>query len=163
MEPVNESDLDWNVTERGETAFRRKRLAAAVGADDLGCSLYELPPGKRSWPYHYHANNAEALYVLAGEGQLRAADGSYRLEAGDYVAFPTGKEGAHRVVNDSDDPLRYLAISTLRDTDVTVYPESEKIGVYAGAAPGSDGDRDVSGYWERDAQVDYWKDEESFE
>lgn len=61
MEPVNETDLDWQETEHGETGFRRKRLAAAAGADDLGCSLYELPPGKRSWPYHYHAANAEAF------------------------------------------------------------------------------------------------------
>jgi uncharacterized cupin superfamily protein len=156
MEAVNEADLDWDETERGETAFRRKRLAATVGAADLGCSLYELPPGKRSWPYHYHANNAEALYVLAGEGQLRAPDGTHRLAPGDYVDFPTGEAGAHRVVNDGDDTLRYLALSTLRDTDVTVYPDSEKIGVYAGAAPGADGERDVSGYYEHDAQVDYW-------
>jgi uncharacterized cupin superfamily protein len=159
MEPVNEADLDWSETHRGETGFRRKRLAAAAGADDLGCSLYELPSGKRSWPYHYHANNAEAFYVLTGEGQLRTADGTHRLESGDYVACPTGVSGAHRVVNDGDEPLRYLALSTLNDTDVTVYPDSEKIGVYAGAAPGADGERDVSGYYERDAQVDYWQDE----
>lgn len=160
MEPVNEADLDWSETERGDTGFRRKRLAAAVGGEALGCSLYELPPGKRSWPYHYHTNNAEAFYVLAGEGQLRTADGKHRLEPGEYVACPTGESGAHRLVNDGDEPLRYLALSTLRDTDVTVYPDSEKIGVYAGAAPGADGERDVSGYYERDAQVEYWAGEE---
>ena len=171
MEPVNESDLEWTETERGETAFRRKRLAAAAveaptdrasegGAEDLGCSLYELPPGKRSWPYHYHVANAEAFYVLAGEGQLRAPDGKHRLATGDYVACPTGQDGAHRIVNDTDEPLRYLVLSTLNETDVTVYPDSGKIGVFAGAAPGADGERDVSGYYERDAEVDYWHGEE---
>jgi uncharacterized cupin superfamily protein len=161
MEPVNDADLDWETTERGETAFRRKKLAAAAaeGADgdaDLGCSLYELPPGKRSWPYHYHTGNAEAFYVLAGSGRLRADDDEHRLRAGDYVACPAGADGAHRVVNDGDDPLRYLAMSTMRDPDVTVYPDSGKIGVFAGSAPGGDGERDVAGYYERDADVSYW-------
>ena len=161
MEPTNEADLPWTTTERGETEFRRKKLAAAAEGDpDLGCSLYELPPGKRSWPYHYHTGNAEALYVLAGSGLLRAEDGEHELQAGDYVACPTGPEGAHRVINDGDEPLRYLAISTMNDPDVTVYPDSEKIGVYAGSPPGGDGERDVDGYYDRDGTVDYWDGEE---
>jgi uncharacterized cupin superfamily protein len=163
MEPVNEADLDWNVTERGETTFRRKRLAAAAVASadpDLGCSLYELPPGKRSWPYHYHSGNAEAFYVLAGDGLLRAPEGEHRLEAGVYVACPTGPAGAHRIVNDEDEPLRYLAFSTMNEPDVTVYPDSEKFGVYTGGPPGGEADRDVSGYYERESDVDYWEGEE---
>ncbi|GAB7093519.1 hypothetical protein JCM30237_06710 [Halolamina litorea] len=167
MEPVNEADLEWVTTEHGETAFRRKKLAAAAaggagGAEppatdpELGCSLYELPPGKRSWPFHYHTGNEEAFYVLAGAGTLRAADDEHPLEAGDFVACPAGAEGAHRLVNDGDEPLRYLALSTMREPDVTVYPDSDKIGVFTGAAPGGEGDRDVSGYYERGASVDYW-------
>mgnify|MGYP006285553987 FL=1 len=170
MEPINEADLSWVTTERGETEFRRKKLAAAAGeqrdgeADgagpSLGCSLYELPPGKRSWPYHYHTGNAEAMYVLAGTGLLRADGDEHELRAGDYVACPAGPEGGHRVVNDGDEVLRYLAMSTMRDPDVTVYPDSGKVGVFAGAAPGGEGERDVSGYFERDADVDYWEGED---
>ncbi|WP_251328715.1 cupin domain-containing protein [Haloplanus pelagicus] len=156
---VNEADLDWDAVEREETSFRRKRLATAAGGEELGCSLYELPPGKKSWPFHFHTGNEEAIYVLAGAGQLRTADGVESLDAGDYVAFPTGAEGAHRVVNDGDDPLRYLALSTMNDPDLTVYPDSEKIGVYAGAAPGGDDPRTVDGYYRRDDDVDYWLDE----
>ena len=166
MEPVNEAEIAWQTTERGEAAFRRKKLAATAAeragddAPGLGCSLYELPPGKRSWPYHYHTGNAEALYVLAGTGTLRVDDAEHELEAGEYVAFPAGPEGAHRVVNDGDEPLRYLAMSTMREPDVTVYPDSEKIGVFADSAPGGDGDRDVAGYFERDSDVGYWEGEE---
>lgn len=156
MGSTQESDLDWQETDRGETRFRRKRLAAAAGGSDLGCSLYELPPGGRSWPYHYHVGNAEALYVLAGEGRLRTPDSEESLTAGDYVALPTGEAGAHRVRNDGDGPLRYLALSTMRDPDVTVYPDSEKVGVFGGAPPGGDGERTVAGYFRRGDAVDYW-------
>jgi uncharacterized cupin superfamily protein len=163
MEPVNEADLDWSETERGEIAFRRKKLAAAAaGSEDpaLGCSLYELPPGKRSWPYHYHTGNAEAFYVLAGEGMLRTPKDERPLEAGAYVACPAGQTGAHRVVNDGDEPFRYLALSTMNAPDVTVYPDSETFGVYTGSPPGGEDQRDVAGYYERDSDVDYWDGQE---
>ncbi|WP_435067877.1 cupin domain-containing protein [Haloplanus sp. C73] len=156
---VDETDLDWESIDEGETRFRRKRLAAAAGGERLGCSLYELPPGTKSWPFHYHTGNEEAIYVLSGSGQLRTADGVRPLESGAYVALPEGEAGAHRVSNDGDEPLRYLAMSTMDDPDVTVYPESEKIGVYAGSPPGSEEPRTVAGYYRRDDDVDYWLDE----
>jgi uncharacterized cupin superfamily protein len=157
---VNERDVEWTETEREETHFRRKKLAAETDAADLGASLYELPPGASSWPYHFHAGNEEAVYVLAGSGLLRTPDGETRIGPGDFCAFPAAPDGAHRLHNDGDDPLRFLAVSTMQDPDVTVYPDSEKIGVYAGSPPGSDADeRVVSGYYRRDDDVDYWEGE----
>lgn len=156
METVNESDIDWNEYDREETAFRRKELSSAVGADDLGCSLYELPPGMRSWPYHYHTANEEAVYVLAGEGLLRAVDGEVPLSAGDFVTLPADESGGHRIVNDSEEPLRYLMLSTMIEPDITVYPETGKFGVYVGAPPGSRDERTLEGYYRIDDDVAYW-------
>jgi uncharacterized cupin superfamily protein len=156
MGKTNVDDLDWRSLERGETEFRRKKLAAAAGGEDIGCSVYELPAGARSWPYHYHTGNEEALFVLAGRGRLRLDGDEQSLEAGDYVALPAAEEGAHRVVNDSEDALRYLAVSTMDDPDVTVYPDSDKIGVYAGSPPGGTDERTVEGYYRRGDDVDYW-------
>ena len=157
MNRVNADDLEWEETDRGESVgWRRRKLAAAAGGEDLGCSLYELPAGKRAWPYHYHAGNEEALYVLSGEGTLRHADGEIALRAGDYVALPAGEDGAHRVINDSERSLRYLAMSTMRDPEVLVYPDSDKVGAMAGAAPGGADERDVDAYFRRDDAVDYW-------
>jgi uncharacterized cupin superfamily protein len=162
MGHVNERDLEWTETDRGETRFRRKKLANAAGLDDLGASLYELPPDASSWPYHFHTANAEAVYVLDGTGLLRTPDGEERVESGDFCAFPATPEGAHRLHNDGEEPLRFLAVSTMRDPDVTVYPDSEKIGVYAGSPPGGEKDeRVVSGYYRRDDDVEYWEGEES--
>ena len=41
----------------------RKQLGMAASARKLGCTLVELPPGKRSWPLHYYAANEEAIYI----------------------------------------------------------------------------------------------------
>ena len=163
MDPVNAAEMNWETEERGETSFRRKRLATAAGGEDLGCSLYELPPGRRSWPYHYHTANEEALFVLDGSGTLRLDDERVPLTANDYVALPAGEASGHRVVNDSDEPLRYLMLSTMNDPDVTVYPDSGKFGVYAGSPPGGSGERTVHGYYRLDDDVDYWEDEEADE
>jgi uncharacterized cupin superfamily protein len=152
---VNETDLDWAEYDRGGTTFRRKRLADAAGGEALGCSLYEIPPGERSWPYHYHEANEEALYVLSGGGQLRTPDGSVALAAGDFAAFPAGERGGHRVVNDDSGPLRYLMVSTMDDPDVTRYPDAGRFGVFVGSAPGGRGDRSLEGFYDVDADAGY--------
>ncbi|XVH30221.1 cupin domain-containing protein [Haloferacaceae archaeon DSL9] len=159
MDPINEADVGWETTERGDARFRRKRLGAAAGGEKLGCSRYELPPGATSWPYHYHTGNEEALYVLSGHGVLRAADGEYDLESGDYVAFPADEEGGHQLRNESEEPFSYLLVSTMNDPDVSVYPDDGKIGIFAGAPPGSREERTVEGYFRLGETVDYWETE----
>jgi len=154
---VNESALDWDEKSHGaDFHIRRKQLAAAAGGEKLGCSLYELPPGKKSWPYHYHTGNEEAIFVLDGEGTLRIGDDETELESGDYVALPVGEASGHRVINGSEESLRYLCFSTMREPDVSMYPDSGKMGVFVGSAPGDHEGRTMSGYFPLDSDVDYW-------
>lgn len=159
MTLINEADVEWSELEHGETRFKRKQLAEAAGGEMLGCSLYELPAGHKSWPYHYHTANEEAIYVLRGEGSIRLDGESHDLTAGDYVALPANESGAHRVINDSEETLRYLAISTMEEPDLTVYPDSGKMGVYAGSPPGGRKERTLEGYYDIDDDVDYWEGE----
>jgi uncharacterized cupin superfamily protein len=155
---VNETDLEWTDHEGTETAFRRKKLASAAGGEELGASLYELDPGDRPWPLHFHTGNEEAIYVLAGEGTLRRGEGrdDRDLVPGEYVALPADESGTHQVVNDSDGTLRYLMVSTMTAPDVLVYPEHDGVGVLAGEPPGGDGERSVEGFWNRGDAVEYW-------
>jgi len=156
METINESTVDWKEYDREQTAFRRKELSTAVDASDLGCSLYELPPGMRSWPYHYHTANEEAIYVLSGRRQTQNGRRPRALTAGDYATFPADERGGHRVVNDGDEPLRYLAMSTMNEPDITVYPEMNKFGVFVGSPPGGRDDRSLEGYYRIDDETEYW-------
>ncbi|ELY57806.1 cupin domain-containing protein [Natronococcus jeotgali] len=155
---INEADLEWTEYDRGSSRFRRKQLSSAAGADDIGCSLYELPPGERSWPYHYHTANEEALFVLNGEGMLRCERGEESIEPGDFVALPASEDGGHQVVNDGDRDLRYLMLSTMVEPDVTVYPEMDKFGVFVDSPPGGEEERSLHGYYRLEDAVDYWED-----
>ncbi|MDP8963292.1 MAG: cupin domain-containing protein [Cyanobacteriota bacterium] len=141
--------------------LRRKQLGAAAGNEKLGCSLYEVPPGCKSWPYHYHYANEEAIYVLAGKGTLRLNGEEIAIASGDYIAFPAGEISAHQMINTSDTPLRYLCFSTMIEPDITAYPDSNKIGVFAGAAPGGAKEkRTLNAYFPTDSETDYWDGEQ---
>lgn len=72
---VSEKDVEWSESPHGETfGYRRKSLSPATGGEKLGGSLYEVEPGRRAWPFHYHAANEEAIYVLDDSGALRIGE-----------------------------------------------------------------------------------------
>jgi uncharacterized cupin superfamily protein len=136
-------------------------LGSAAGGEKLGCSLYEVPPGRRAWPYHYHLANEEAIYVLEGSGTLRIGGEEVRVCKGNYVALPARAEGAHQLVNSSETVLRYLCFSTMVEPDVMIYPDSGKVGIFGGAAPGGPKEkRTLSKFLRGDEEVDYYDGEE---
>lgn len=159
---VHSNTLPWSELVHGtRVALRRKQLGAAAGGQKLGCSLLELLPGKQSWPYHYHLANEEALFILDGSGILRLGEERLPVSAGDYVALPAGAACAHQLFNEGTETLRYLAFSTQMEPEVLVYPDTQKVGVMAGAAPGGDkAARTLEAYLPLSARVGYWDGEE---
>jgi uncharacterized cupin superfamily protein len=154
----NADALEWDDIRHGDRfGFRRKRLGFETGGRKLGATLYEVPPGRSTWPYHYHAANEEAIFVLEGEGTLRLGGIEHGIRAGDYVTLPVGPEGCHQIHNRSAAPLRLLMMSTMIEPDVAFYPDSGKIGIFTGSAPG--GDRSaftIRKYVPAGSEVDYW-------
>jgi uncharacterized cupin superfamily protein len=127
------------------------RLAPALGAVKLGASVYDLPPGQSSFPYHYEYGCEEWLLVVAGRPTLRHPGGEEELEPGDLVGFPEGPEGAHKVTNRTDGPVRIMILSTKGGPGVAVYPDSDKLGVWL-----EDGEWAM---FRRGDKVDYWQGE----
>jgi uncharacterized cupin superfamily protein len=127
------------------------RVGKALGGKLIGASLYELEPGEKSFPYHYEYGAEEWLIVVAGAPTLRAPDGERQLRPGDTVAFPEGPEGAHQVLNRSDEPTRVLILSTKGLPAVAVYPDSDKLGAWL-----EDGEWAM---FRRGDKVDYWEGE----
>ncbi|ORE90067.1 cupin domain-containing protein [Aurantimonas sp. 22II-16-19i] len=137
-------------------------IAAPLGAAHLGARLVEVPPGKAAWPFHSHHGNDEMFVVLSGTGTVRFGEARYEVTAGAVVVCPAGgAETAHQMIATGSEPLRYVAISTMREPDVMEYPDSGKITVFAGAAPGGDkAMRRVAASFRAEDAVDYWSGEE---
>jgi uncharacterized cupin superfamily protein len=108
------------------------RFGPRLGARGTGASLYELPPGQALCPYHYEYGEEEWLLVVAGRPTLRDPDGAHELRPLDMIFFPRGPEGAHQVRNDSGEPARVLLWSEVVVPTATVYPDSDKIGIWTG-------------------------------
>ena len=123
------------------------RVGPKLGAERIGLTVYELPPGQAICPYHYEWNNEEWLIALSGRPTLRTPEGECVLEAGDAVCFPEGPAGAHHVRNDGDETSRVAILSTKNDPGVAEYPESDKIGFWA---------KDTHYMLRRSPQLDYW-------
>lgn len=158
---VNVSEVQPREFRKGSIGNRARRLAAAAGGAALGCSHTELAPGDTSYPYHFHSSLEEALFVLEGEGTLRIGADEVAIRSGDYVAFPVGPEHAHTLKNTSDQPLRYLVLSSPCSPvtmDVIGYPDSKKIAFSSGVTG-------AGKYWFRKtiredvASADYFDDE----
>lgn len=132
---------DWDATE-DEPGYEwtRIRLGRRLGAEKLGASIYVLAPGQKSFPYHFHHANEEMLVVLEGEVTVRTPKGKVTAGTGDAMSFPANDSGAHQVLNESDQPARILMISTMIEPEIAQYPDTGKLGVFAGRAPGGAGD-----------------------
>jgi uncharacterized cupin superfamily protein len=128
---------------------RFARIGQLLGGSRMGATLYELGPGERICPYHYEYNNEEWLLAVEGAPTLRTPAGERELKAGDVVVFPEGPDGAHDVSNRTEERVRVVMLSTKNRPDVSVYPDSDKIGVW----PGDERDEIIV---PRSAGVDYW-------
>src|SRR5579885_2468584 len=79
----------------------RKRLGDAAGLTQYGVNLLRLPPGAWSSHRHWHSEQDEFVYVLAGEVVLVTDAGEEILKAGDCAGFKAGERDGHHLQNRS--------------------------------------------------------------
>jgi hypothetical protein len=78
---------------------------------------------------------------------VRTPEGERLLEPGEVVCFPAGPDGAHRVRNEGAELTRVGLVSTKNEFGIADYPDSDKVGVWAG---------DAHYMLRRSAHLDYW-------
>jgi uncharacterized cupin superfamily protein len=152
---VHEPQFDES-SDRDGFSWAGERVGAKAGAEHLGATVYELPPGQANFPYHFHFANEELLIVLKGRPHLRSPTGWQQLDEGEVVAFPVGETGAHQLVNRTDSGVRLLMISEMVGPEVVVYPDSGKVGARERAPGTGKGLRET---FRSSDQVDYWEGE----
>ncbi len=127
-------------------------MAGEAGLRWLGASVYELPEGEWTFPYHYHHGVEEWLYVVAGAPTLRDVTAERALAPGDLVCFPSGPGGAH-AVRGPGRVVMFSGVESASAASVSVYPDSDKVGVRP-----RDGGPDRLDFRRADS-VDYWEGE----
>jgi uncharacterized cupin superfamily protein len=123
------------------------RVGKTIGGSRIGMSVYDLPPGQAVCPYHFEWTDEEWLVVIEGEPTLRTPRDTKTLQPGDVVCFPAGPEGAHHVQNLGESRVRVAILSTKNEFGIAEYPDSDKVGIWAG---------DAHYMLRRGAHLDYW-------
>lgn len=127
--------------------FYRRRPMGRGEAERCLVSVYEIPPGKSAYPYHYHVKDEEVFYIISGEGTLRTPEGERTVRAGELIFFPTGEGGAHKLTNTGAETLTYIDFDAVNDLDAAVYPDSGKLGVWG---------KDINQVFRREDEAEYF-------
>lgn len=155
MQDIKKAQIDEIVckhkSEHDGYEYYKKEFVPRSEAKQCIVSIYEIPPGKSAYPYHYHTKNEEVFYIISGSGVLSTPNGVKNITKGDLLFFPANEKGAHKLSNNSStDKLVYLDFDTCNDIDITFYPNSNKIGVWG---------MGINQVFRTDQNVDYYKDE----
>lgn len=105
--------------------------------------LYDVDPGE-SLPYHYEYVD-EWLLVVDGTVTQRTPEGDLELHRGDLVRYPLGPAGAHQIANRGQKSARVLLFSKAAAPAVSVYPDTDTIGLWP--------DGDTEYYFKRNSAV----------
>ena len=107
-------------------------VAQALGSTDLLMFVYDLDPGEGSSPYHYEYDE-EWLLVVEGTVVVRTPDGEHTLERGDLVRFPARPRRRAQGHEPERGAARTLLFSRKgHGYAISVYPDSDTVGVWAG-------------------------------
>jgi uncharacterized cupin superfamily protein len=131
--------------------YLRRNLIPKGYSKRCSVAMYEIPPRKSSFPYHYHILNEESFYILSGKGILKSPQGNREVSAGDFLFFPANENGAHKLTNSSEtEALIYLDFDATNPLEVAIYPDSGKVGIFGPS---------IRQLYKDDTQVDYYLDE----
>lgn len=92
-----------------------RRIGQATGLTDIGISHCVLEPGAWSSQRHWHDDEDELVIMLSGRAALVEDDGEQELGPGDVAGWPKGSTNGHHLINRSDEPCTFVAISAGSD------------------------------------------------
>jgi uncharacterized cupin superfamily protein len=101
----------------------KQRLGTAAGLTQFGVNLTRLRPGAASSMRHWHQQEDEFIYVIAGEIVLIENEGEIVLKPGDAAGFKAGVDNGHCLVNRAAQDALYLEIGTRAATERVDYPD----------------------------------------
>ena len=105
----------------------REKTALGNAADlsQFGVNLTRLKPGAASSLRHWHENEDEFVYILAGEVVLIEDDGETIMRPGDCAGFKANVANGHHLVNRTERDALYLEVGTRSPVERAHYPDDD--------------------------------------
>lgn len=145
IEPKHKNDHEPYEYYKYEVIKRNKNSRCNV-------AIYEIPPRKANYPYHYHLNSEEVFYIISGNGILETPSGNKTISAGDVIVCPPTEKGAHRILNSSEtEILTFIDFDTVGYPDIAYYPKSNKVGIVLNG--------ETNKFYNSNTNVDYYEGE----
>lgn len=93
-----------------EKPGRRFELSPELGIDSYNLNVAVLEPGEclSENAYHYHENQRELYYTIAGHCRIEVDDGSFDMAEDDVVVFEPGAN--HLIHNPFEESCKLIAI-----------------------------------------------------
>lgn len=100
----------------------KRALGDQAGLTQFGVNLTTLPPGSSSALPHWHEQEDEFVYIVAGHPTLVYGETEERLSPGDCAGFKAGVEVGHALRNDTDSDVVVLEIGSRKEGERVYYP-----------------------------------------
>lgn len=107
----------------------KQALGDLFGLTQFGVNLVTLQPGAESALRHWHSQEDEFVYMLAGQLTLITDAGETALAAGQCVGFKGGIRNAHHLVNRGELPGSFLVVGSRIAGDNGFYPDDDLLWV----------------------------------
>ncbi len=134
MKPfINLSEVVFESSDEPGHIHQYGIICERIGAQALGYNLTKVPPGSCASPFHNHHGNEEMFLIIQGKGTLKFGTEAFAITKHDVIACPAGGQSvAHQIINDGDEELLYLSLSTKNRLDICEFPTDHKVSVMAG-------------------------------
>jgi uncharacterized cupin superfamily protein len=106
---------------------RARLFSDAGGLTQFGAFEETLMPGARSSICHWHAEEDEFVYGIAGEVTVHEGGTVSVLRPGDAVCWKAGVAAGHYLENRTDGPVTYLVVGTRAARDRVTYPDHDRV------------------------------------
>lgn len=107
----------------------KRPLGDLFGLTNFGVNLTTLAPGAASSIRHGHSRQDEFIYVVSGRPTLHTNAGMTPLAPGMCAGFKAGSGDAHRLFNQTEEPVVYLEIGDRSADDQAHYPDDDLVAV----------------------------------
>jgi uncharacterized cupin superfamily protein len=102
-------------------------LGDAAGLTQYGVNLMRIKPGAASSARHWHEQEDEFVYMVAGELVLIEDEGETVMKPGDAAGFRAGVANGHHLVNRADRDAVFLVVGTRASHERCQYPDIDLV------------------------------------